>query len=580
MPQQENSTKTFCAICSRIITGSLARHVSKAHNILAKEYYDAYLIRDSEGKCSICGNPTRFVKLSMGYEKKCRACNYKSAEALEKRKNTNLKKYGVENISQLEYVKEKKRGAYLEAYGVSNPMLSPHIIKNRETSFHSAHGMSNPSSLPSVKEKKRQKYLSLYGVDNPAKSPEILNKKTETMISKYGVAHPLQSPEILERTKQTNSSRYGADNPSKNEHVKNKQIIAKRISFYNKLMNSERLSGLVKPLFSVDEYITRRVRYYWQCVKCNNIFEDCIDNGQIPRCVQCFPKLAINKSKGEKEIFDFIKSVCNTVVIENDRTVLNGKELDIYIPDKKLAIEYNGLYWHSELSGKLGKHYHYNKTKECADKGIQLLHIFEDEWDFKRAIVKSIILNKLGLIDTKLYARRCSIEKVSNDESEVFLEDNHLQGGIKGQSYGLHHLGKLVCIAVVGKPRFDKKYNLELLRFCNSRNTIVIGGLSRLVKHALKDQGATSLVTYCDLRYSSGGGYTTAGFRKISNTIPSYYYIIDNIRYNRLSFQKKYLSEKLEEFDDALTEWENMQINGYDRIWDCGNSKYSIVINR
>jgi G:T-mismatch repair DNA endonuclease (very short patch repair protein) len=68
----------------------------------------------------------------------------------------------------------------------------------------------------------------------------------------------------------------------------------------------------------------------------------------------------------EREVYEFILSLYNKEIIRNDRTVLNGKELDIYLPDYNLAIEFNGLYWHSE--DYVGKNYHLNKTIECEKK--------------------------------------------------------------------------------------------------------------------------------------------------------------------------------------------------------------------
>ena len=119
-----------------------------------------------------------------------------------------------------------------------------------------------------------------------------------------------------------------------------------------------------------------------------------------------------------------------------------------------------------------------------------------------------------------------------------------------------------------GKPRYNKKYDIEILRFCNKLNTIVVGGLSKLTK-VLKERG--TIITYCDLRYSDGSSYTKSGYVQISQSKPGYYYLKNNTRYSRINFQKYKLNNLLEHFDPHITEWENMQLNGYDRIWDCGN---------
>ncbi len=561
-----------CKICKKILDEkSLARHVSKAHGITSREYYDTYIKCQGDGVCELCGKPTAFIKLSVGYNKRCKQCNYNSKETQDKRRNTNIKKYGVENVSQLKEIKEKKVDSYIRKYNVDNPMHSKEVKLNRGEIFYKKYGVDNPSKLYSVKEKKKSRYLKEYGVDNPAKSDVVKSKYQKTMMGRYGVSYPLQNEIIKNKTEQTNIERYGTDNPSKNAEVKKRQAESSRLSFYNKLITSERLCGLVSPLFTKKEYVNRRYDYTWRCNLCGTIFEDCLDYGQIPRCPKCFPKLSKTTSIGEKEILDFIKNMYTGEIFENDRSVLGGKELDIYIPEKHIAIEYDGLYYHSETNGKYGKYYHLNKTNECNKKGITLLHIFEDEWNFKQEIVKSIIKTKMGFINKKIYARKCTIQKIKSDTSELFLEDNHLQGFIRGASYGLYHDNILVSVMVVGKPRYNKTHNLEILRYCNIRDTIVVGGLSKLVKFTLKNKSESSIMTYCDMRYSVGAGYKSIGFKEIGTSEPTYHYIKNNTRYSRIRFQKHKLVEQLENFDDKLTEWGNMQINGYNRIWDCGN---------
>jgi len=232
-----------------------------------------------------------------------------------------------------------------------------------------------------------------------------------------------------------------------------------------------------------------------------------------------------------------------------------------------MAIEFNGLFWHSELNGK-NSNYHLNKTLECQEKGIQLIHIFEDEWIEKREIIKSIIKSKLNLITTKIPARKCIIQPVSNGEAFEFLDTNHLQGYISGTHIGLFFNDKLVSILTYGKSRFNQNYKLEILRFCNEIDTVVVGSLSKLINHINSD----SIITYIDLRYGTGNSYKKIGFRQLYVSKPNYFYMKDYlIRESRLKYQKHKLESILEQYDPNLTEWQNMQLNKYDRIWDCGN---------
>jgi len=322
-------------------------------------------------------------------------------------------------------------------------------------------------------------------------------------------------------------------------------------------------------LFNIEDYNgIKHNKYPWKCVKCNTEFEDDIDSGRIPRCPQCYPYFY---SKFEEEVLTFCKQYYPNL-IENDRSILNGRELDIYIPEINIAIECNGLYWHSELNGK-DKEYHLNKTIECKEKGVNLIQIFEDEWYNKQDIVKSILLAKFGKIKNKIYARKCIVKEINKKESDDFLFENHLQGEINGKTIGLYYNDELVSVLTYGKPRFNKKYDIEILRFCNKKNTVVIGGLSKLIK---KLNG--SIISYCDLRYSNGKGYESAGFTYLKTSDPNYWYIKNKKRYSRQKFQKNKLFDKLEYFDSTLTEKENMLINGYNILWDCGNLEFTIEI--
>ncbi len=309
--------------------------------------------------------------------------------------------------------------------------------------------------------------------------------------------------------------------------------------------------------------------------KCGNIFERKCDN-TINRsdfyCSHC----SSNISNLEKEVVNFVKSL-NVIIVENTRKIINPYELDIYIPEHNLAIEFNGLYWHSELQGK-GSDYHLMKTELCEEKGIQLLHIFESEWLNKKDIVKSIIKAKLGL--TKhIYARKCEIKEVNKDDTSEFLINNHLQGKNPSKvSCGLYYENILVALMTFGKSRFDKNIEWELIRFANKKDISVVGGASKLLKYFNNKYQVKSLITYADRRYSNGNLYEQLGFKFSHCSKPNYFYFLKNDYelYSRQKFQKHKLSKLLSSFNPNLTEWENMKANKYNKIWDCGNVVYKI----
>lgn len=274
-------------------------------------------------------------------------------------------------------------------------------------------------------------------------------------------------------------------------------------------------------------------------------------------------------SMEEKSLCDFVKSLVDDV-IENDRKILNGKELDIYIPSKNVAIEYDGLLYHSTYykDKKICKEYHLNKTKLCEEKGIRLIHIFSDEWLYKTEIVKSLISSSLGIYSEKIFARKCEVREINNENACKFLEQNHIQGKINGKHLGLFYNNELVQLISYGKNRF-KKNEIELYRMCTKLNTQVLGGFSKLISHLNVDE----IHSYIDRRLFNGNGYNSCGWEIEGYSKPSYFYTRSNYRYNRVLFQKHKLKNKLEFYDENKTEFENMEDNGFYRIYDCGTIK-------
>jgi hypothetical protein len=283
------------------------------------------------------------------------------------------------------------------------------------------------------------------------------------------------------------------------------------------------------------------------------------------------PKCSNNGiSKEEIEINEFILSLGIDTKIK-DRTILDGKELDILVPEKNVAIEYNGLYWHSEQY--VDKDYHLNKTESCKNKNIKLIHIFEDEWLDKKEIVKSRLRNILGLTKNKIYARNCIIKQVSTKESKVFLNDNHIQGDCKSSVViGLFYNDELVSLMTFGKRPMIGDNSQELIRFCNKINTTVIGGADRLLKFFIKTYRPKEIISYADRRWSQGDLYEKLKFDFVGNTVPNFFYIINKKRVNRLKFQKHKLVKS--GYDKNKTANQIMLENNIYKIYDCGSKRY------
>jgi hypothetical protein len=447
---------------------------------------------------------------------------------------------------------------------------------------------------PIIKEKmlasQKKVWKEKYNGVHPMTSEQTQIRHKETMMKRYGVEHALQSSAGTAKVKSTKLGRYGNENYNNIKLGKQTKLLRYGKETYNGFEKRaitkyktivESWKHLI-PLFTEDEFtgVSNGQTYKFECTECRFQFERNLDNGYIPRCKSCAMKNNVNvQSKGEKELIEYIKSISTTTIIERDRTILNGKELDIYLPDLNLAIEFNGIYWHSE-SNLQNKMYHVKKTAQCAVRGIQLLHIYDYQWYQKQNVIKSLIASKVGRT-TKIYARKCSIKIVKTSDKGEFLNATHIQGTCNSSvNLGLYYNNELIAIATFGKSRYDKKFEWELLRYSSKLNTTVVGGFSKLLKHFIKGYSPDNIMTYCDRNTSIGNLYLQTGFQLIGVTNPNYFYFKNANVYSREQFQKHTLKDKLATFDESLTEYQNMQVNGYDRVWDCGNYKFLLNISK
>ena len=322
-----------------------------------------------------------------------------------------------------------------------------------------------------------------------------------------------------------------------------------------------------------------------KCSKCNSeydIYNTLLNyrlSINILPCTICNP-ISSTDSLQEKDLIDFVKDILpNTLVLEKDRTKIKPFELDVLIPDYNLAIEFDGLYWHSNKFIDSG--YHSNKTKICEDKGIKLIHIFEDEWINKRDIVKGIIKNKLGVGQIMVYGRKTEIKMVTNKIANQFLTQNHIQGHVNSKiNIGLYYNDELVSLINFGKLRkaLGSKHvdgHYELYRFANKIGYSVIGGFTKLLKYFVKTYSPTSILTFSDNRYFNGEIYKSNGFNLIGETKPNYFYIVKHKRENRYKYRKNILVEQ--GYDKNKSETQIMKDRGISKIYDCGAKKWLLT---
>lgn len=285
-------------------------------------------------------------------------------------------------------------------------------------------------------------------------------------------------------------------------------------------------------------------------------------------------------SKAELEIKDFIES--GGLECTSDRHILNGKEIDIFIPSLKIGIEYNGNKWHTEWFGKKGRNYHLSKLEECVKQNVKLISIFEDEYELHKDIVLSKIAHILGIKTAnleKIQGRKCTIKEIYSYQAEEFLEKNHIQGFAKSTIHiGAFYNNKLVAVmSFLNQPG----NNWELTRFASDNNCICSGIGGKLFKYFTRNYEYNEIKSFADRRWTideKNNIYTKLGFEFIEFTKPNYSYYNPSLdrfkRFHKFNIRKNRILKNHPEIDPRMTEVEIAQSLGYDRIWDCGLIKY------
>lgn len=340
-------------------------------------------------------------------------------EFRQKQKQTLMDKYGVDNPLRSNEVQEKIIQTNLQRYGCKYVFQNEEVKKKSKKTLLSRYGVENPMQCEEIKDKAKQTSFEHYGVEFPTMSIEVKKKTVQTNLQRYGHECSLQNEEVQKKAKQTLMNKYGVDNSMQNEEIKSRarqtsfehygyekvlqcpELIKKRINTVHKKTFERIVSELsndVIPMFTEDEYIgltnydnkNEAIEYEWKCVHCGKVFKCSMRNiSHVPQCPFCKRRF----SSGEAKIFNLIKdNYSGEIVLQTRKVLPSGHELDIYIPEKKIAIEYNGLYWHSVENGR-NKEYHILKSKECEEIGIHLIHVFENEWKENKDEISSFILD-------------------------------------------------------------------------------------------------------------------------------------------------------------------------------------------
>lgn len=473
-----------------------------------------------------------------------------------KRASSSLKwhpKYGYTKYCCIECKRKGTVSTNLQIYGHRSPSGSSTVKQSVVKTNQLRYGKNFAEERL---ERSRKTCLSKYGSENPWGNKQIREKISYTMMERYGVENISSLESTSTKREQTWKEKYGKSHPNQRHLADETLVVINDIEWIREQLKTRSVNEISKSLGVATTTLYKKIIEF---------------NIELPKTFS---------SEGERELSTWITTLTDDVVLTRNKTIF-GTEIDIVIPNHQVAIEFNGNYWHSEINGKT-KTYHIQKTQKCTQKNVSLLHIFEHEWTFKRPIIQSIIKQRIGCIDKKIYARQCKVITVTKDRQKTFLDENHLQGYVPCEiAYGLEFDSSLVMIMTFGLPRYNKKYDWELLRMCSLCDVLVIGGASKLFNYFTRIHEARSVVSYSDQRLfyrcAAPSSYERMGFVWSHNSAPNYFYFKrgNPLRLlSRVKFQKHKLKKVLATFDSKLTEWENMKNNGYDRIWDCGNAVY------
>ena len=530
-----------------------------------------YFNPHATGLCKVCGRPTKFRNFKSGYPIYCSSkCSNSDPDKKETCRQTVINRYGVENVSKSSVVKDRICNTFKEKYGVEWVGQSKEVQAKQKATCIEKYGVPTPFQMDDFQEKSIQTCRKKYGTDYAVQSQEVKSKITASYIDKTGFINPSYNPDVIDKRRETNFKNFDGkwftqtDEMIQSNHElflnRHKNIIGETDSTYIVSCEDNKCTLCEGKTFEIDK----------------NVFVQ----RSSQSTVICPIKLPLmgNASLAETELLDYIKSIYDGEIETGDRSIISPLELDIVIPDKHIAIEFNGVFWHSDFNPRMCKTYHRDKSLKCIDKGYQLLHIWEDDWYNRKDIIKDYIKSKLGLCSKRIYARKCHVRGIDAHTARLFVDSNHIQG-YSNATYkiGLFYDDVLVSVMLVGKLRDmmgskPKEGHYEIYRVVSCEDTEVVGGFSKMLKYFERTYNPECIITYGDLCYTLGNVYLKCGFTDEGLSSPCYSWQINGVRYHRSNFMKCKLEECRK--DPSLTEDQAMRSRHPYKVWDAGKIKF------
>ena len=462
-------------------------------------------------------------------------------KAQQKREQTNLRERGVKSVSQDPEVKKKMSETYKSRSDEQKADTSRRTDQTKRKRYGDDYRKVIAEKGRSTRYEKN---------DGKWESEDTLPKRIETTRVRYGVDNVLQCKEIAKKLSHT-------------------RRVQERTRIYNEVILKDEY---VQPLFTLDEFINldeSAQKLKWKCKKCGNVFEQNIAEHQfkvdaIVRCLKCFPLLAA-KSQTEKSIASFISTIINEKVIENSRSIIFPKELDVYVPHRKIAIELNGTYWHSFNMGTPYE-YHMQKTQSCEDKGIKLHHLFDVEWNYRRDISEAYVRSAFGIYDLTVRSKECNVISISDEFAKSFAESNSLILFRSGydQSFAL---AKDNIIYAICSLKLDNDHAV-ISNLCTKRGVKVVKPLLEFSNHFKELYNKIKFIDFEEERRfgNNKSKYDSIGFTFFKQTMP------DEVLWDRNHSSKKICSSfNSDEKPDISTDHINQILDsGYYTIFSSG----------
>lgn len=457
---------------------------------------------------------------------------------------------------------------------ISKVLNIPFLTGQRLVTYRNKHEIKVPISA--VVKRREATNLIKYGSKNPMGNKDIKNRLKISMMEKYGVEN-ISSLDSMKKLKSDKMKKTLHDKMNILWHETEYFNVKK--DAYKLLFDAEAVVNFVHTEMNKDQVsyleLSEALGFSYRTVAVH--YGEFLKNTGII-------KLVGGSSYMEDELLDIIKENYSGEIVRHNRTILDNYEMDIYLPELKLAFEFNGTFWHS--TEKKGKMFHEEKVRRAHDKGIDIMLVWEDEWANKKDIIVSMIRYKLGVTDKTYFARNLTTKEITSHEAIEFYEINHIQGGrgITGTSYGLFDSDNLISVMTFNKTWRSKEY-YELTRFATKLNTNVVGGASKLFSKFSKKHIGETVISYANGNFAKGSNsvYRKLGFEYEKRTEPMYYWVNDkNDRLSRYQTQPKKLLNKYPDDFRSInkneTEREFMERKGYYQIYTPGNDRYVKVI--